>query len=214
MTPGKHYNQYFYANVVRLMKVKKLSNQDMARAVGYTDKAFINVLNGERRLTDEWLELIARALGVPSDALFEVRTCVDNSIESIAMDVSAEDVTPEDQERYANELYGAIPKNHTKRLLKRENSKLAVGEFIIQHPRMCTIIAVLLVVSMATYLFYPEPYTRIYSGIIMCGMGILLSPIWKRKSWLSVAMDILLWGILILLVILFLIFGILGIVNK
>ena len=214
MTPGKHYNQYFYANVVWLMKVKKLSNQDMARAVGYTDKAFINVLNGERRLTDEWLELIARALDVPSDALFEVRTCVDNSIESIAMDVSANDVAPEDQARYANELYGAIPECHTKRLLKRENSKLVVGEFIIQHPRMCTIIAVLLVVSMATYLFYPEPHTRILSGIITCGMGILLRPIWKRKCWLSVAMESLLWGILIFLVIIFLIFGIWGIVNK
>lgn len=60
----------FADNAYRIMKKKKMSQSAVARAAGFTPKAFNNMLKGRKLIRPEYIEPICRALEVDANALF------------------------------------------------------------------------------------------------------------------------------------------------
>lgn len=57
-------------NVKKIIKVKGLKQNALAKRAGYTDKTFSNMLNGRKVITDVDVSNIANALGVEPNELF------------------------------------------------------------------------------------------------------------------------------------------------
>ena len=208
MSSKKFYNEHLEANLDRLMAEQGITGAEMGRRMNCTEGAFNNYKKGRRFVAEDVLQAMATALGVAPEELLSEHTFIDNEIMTVAKSLGRDDLSPEEQKRYSNETYHAIPEDQSRRILLEENAKREVGEYIVSHPKACVLVAVLTLISMFVYIVYPEPHTKAYSGVIMCALGMLISKSIKKPKRMDRVMDVVLWIVMIALIILFVVLGI------
>jgi len=203
----KYYNEHLEANLDRLMAEKGLTGAQMGERMHCTEGAFNNYKKGRRFVTDDILQSMATALDVAPEDLLSPNTFINNKIMMVAESLGRDDLSPEEQVRYSDATYHAIPEEQSHRILLEENAKREVGEYIVAHPRAYVLVAVLSLISGFVFVFYPEPRTKAYSGIIMCALGMLISKSIKKPKKTDRILDVALGVVMIALIILFMVLG-------
>ena len=208
MKYGLHHNENFEANLLFYLQERGLTEKELGALTNYDPSTISGYKSGSRRLTDEAVERIAKVLKVKPEALFEERTKVDNEILGLSRKLNDETLPDQMRSRYSDETYSAIPVDESQRILREENAKREIGENIVSHPRVYVLIGLLTAISIAVFVFYPEVHSKIYSGIIMCGLAMLIGKSIKKRKTIDRVLDIFLWIVLILLIALFVGLGI------
>jgi len=208
MKYGEYYNENFEGNLLFYLQERGMTEKKLGELTNYDASTISGYKSGSRRLTDEAIERIASVLGITREALFEERTTVDNDIRDLSKKIGDETLSGKKRSRYSNETYSAIPKEESQRILREENAKREIGEYIVSHPRVYVLIGILTAISVAVFVFYPEVHSKIYSGIIMCGLAMLIGKSIKKRKTIDRILDIVLWIVIILLIALFVALGI------
>ena len=208
MSEKRYRNENIEANIRHYMKERGMSQQALAEKIFCSVTAVNQYISGGRRLDQKNLELIAEALEVSVEDLLAERTGVDYAIFGLAEDISDETLPEDTRKRYADETYSAIPAEESRRILLEENAKRELGEYIVSHPKAYVLIGILTAISVVVFLFYPEVHSRIYSGIVMCGLAMLIGKSIKKRRKIDKIMDVALLTIMVTLIILFVVSGI------
>ena len=208
MKYGLHHNENFEANLLFYLQERGLTEKELGALTNYDPSTISGYKSGSRRLTDEAVERIAKVLKVKPEALFEERTKVDIEILGLSRKLNDETLPDQMRSRYSDETYSSIPVDESQRILREENAKREIGEYIVSHPRVYVLIGLLTAISIAVFVFYPEVHSKIYSGIIMCGLAMLIGKSIKKRKTIDRVLDIFLWIVLILLIALFVGLGI------
>ena len=208
MSEKRYRNENIEANIRHYMKERGMSQQALADKI-YRNVSTVNqYISGGRQLSQENLKLIADALEVTVEDLLAERTEVDYTIYGLAEDIGDETLPEGTRKRYADATYSAIPAEESQRILLEENAKRELGEYIVSHPKAYVLIGILTAISVVVFLFYPEVHSRIYSGIVMCGLGMLIGKSIKKRKKIDKILDAALLTVMVLLIVLFVVSGI------
>ena len=208
MSEKRYRNENIEANIRHYMKERGMSQQILADRI-YRNVSTVNqYISGGRQLSRENLKLIADALEVSVEDLLAERTEEDYTISGLAEDIGDETLPEGTRKRYADATYSAIPAEESQRILLEENAKRELGEYIVSHPKAYVLIGILTAISVVVFLFYPEVHSRIYSGIVMCGLAMLIGKSIKKRRKIDKIMDVALLTIMVTLIILFVVSGI------
>lgn len=210
MGEKRYRNEHVEANIRHYMKERGMSQETLAKKISRSTTAVNQYISGDRRLDQENLQRIADALDVTVEDLLAERTVIDYTIFGLAENIGDESLPEGTRKRYADETYSAIPANESHRILLEENAKRELGEYIVSHPKAYVLIGILTVISVVVFLCYPEVHLRIYSGIIMCGLAMLIGKSIKKRKKIDKILDAALWTVMAILIVLFVATGIMA----
>ena len=115
------------------LKIKNMTQKDLAKLLAMEPCSLSNIINGRRTLNPDLLDKIAKLLEV--DALeLKNSTETDNLIFELEKMLCKECISDEEKERYSKKIFGLIPVENKAILIRKYNSEIDLRKILFYHP--------------------------------------------------------------------------------
>ena len=115
------------------LKIKNMTQKDLAKLLAMEPCSLSNIINGRRTLNPDLLDKIAKLLEV--DALeLKNSTETDNLIFELEKMLCKECISDEEKERYSKKIFRLIQVENKAILIRKYNSEIDLRKIIFYHP--------------------------------------------------------------------------------